>query len=120
MTWALSGMHELVVVRIQDSQLVEGCILHCHSILRRRAGRAVVPREEDSGPSIVEAKAEDKLVGQRPGHQSFHLWLANLLLLNRAKPGWSQISPIWESTIEVTIIRIVPSLQHKAIRIEGG
>ena len=120
MTWALSSVHELMVVRVQDGQLVEGCVLHCHRVLRRRAGRAVVPREEDGGPAVVKAKAENELIAQRPGHQGFHLWLANILLLDRAKLGRSQIGPVWESTVEVTIVRIVPSLQHEAIRVEGG
>ena len=120
MTGTLSSVHELMVVCIQESQLVEGRVLHRHCVLRRCAGRAVVPREEYGGPAVVEAKAEDELVVQRPAHQGFHLWLENLLLLHRAKLGRAQIGPVWESTVEVAVVSIVPSLQHEAIRVEGG
>ena len=117
MTWALSSVHELMMMRIQDGQLVEGRVLHCHSVLRRRAGRAVVPREEDGGPAVVKAKAEYELVVQSPTHQGFNLRLANLFLLDGAKLGRAQIGPVWESTVEVAVVRIVPSLQHEAIRV---
>ena len=135
MTGTLSSMHELMVVCIQKCQLIESCVLHRHRVLRRRAGGAVVPWEEDGGPPIVEAETEDELVVQRPGHQRFNLkrrrresdkdhqrfdlWLANLLLLDRPKLGRSKVGPVGKSTIEIAVVCVVPSLQHEAVRVEG-
>ena len=56
MTRTLPCVHELVVMRIEGRQLVERVVLHGHRIIRIRAGRTVVPREEDGGPPIVEAR----------------------------------------------------------------
>ena len=133
MTGTLSSMHELMVVCIQKCQLIESCVLHRHRVLRRGAGGAVVPWEEDGGPPIVEAETEDELVVQRPGHQRFNLkeedenqtkiindlWLANLLLLDRPKLGRSKVGPVGKSTIEIAVVCVVPSLQHEAVRVEG-
>ena len=87
MTGTLSSMHELMVVCIQKCQLIESCVLHRHRVLRRRAGGAVVPWEEDGGPPIVETEAEHELIVKGPRHQSFHLRLPHLVLLNRTKPN---------------------------------
>ena len=87
MTRTLPRVHELMVMRIEGGQLVERVVLHGHRIIRVRAGRTVVPRKEDGGPPIVEAEAEHELILEGPRHQSFHLRLPHLVLLNRTKPN---------------------------------
>ena len=87
MTRTLPSVHELMVMRIEGRQLVERVVLHSHRIIRIRAGRTVVPRKEDGGPPIVETKTEHKLIVKGPRHQSFHLRLPHLVLLNRTKPN---------------------------------
>ena len=87
MTRTLPRVHELVVMRIEGRQLVERVVLHGDCVIRICAGRTVVPRKEDGGPPIVEAEAEHELIVKGPRHQSFHLRLPHLVLLNRTKPN---------------------------------
>ena len=87
MTRTLPSVHELMMVRIEGRQLVEGVVLNGDRIIRICAGRTVVPRKEDGGPPIVETQAEHELIVKGPRHQSFHLRLPHLVLLNRTKPN---------------------------------
>ena len=87
MTRTLPRVHELMMVRIEGGQLVERVVLHGHRVIRIRAGRTVVPRKEDGGPPIVETEAEHELIVKGPRHQSFHLRLPHLVLLNWTKPN---------------------------------
>ena len=87
MTRTLPSVHELMMMRIEGRQLVERVVLNGDRVIRVRAGRTVVPRKEDGGPPVVEAQAEHKLVVKGPRHQSFHLGLPHLVLLNWTKPN---------------------------------
>ena len=105
-----------MIVSVKSCEMSEYIIIRTHALLALHRVGAVVPGVVDHHSPVVEADAQHERVVQDPVHQALHLLLT---VLDKLGSWITQVSPTWESSIEILIIGIVSSIKSVTIRIGG-